>query len=563
MSENQSDTQHIMWECTNCLQQMEVSSFGYFDMAKCPTCDHMTRVHTKIAHFNLERIIGVGGMSIVLKAYDTLLERHVAVKILNPDCRHDPQRILGFEKECKLMASVQHPNVVKVYTAGHERGHFYFAMELLDGVNIESSLKGQKKIHPFVVLKMAHLLAKGLQAAHEMGVLHRDIKPGNILLTKSGEAKLIDFGLALRVNERDESETIWATPYYAAPETLMQEKEDERADIYSLGMTLRSILTLEDIFQCDKVVLTGNQWLDKKKSMQSIAKRLPELDKEISKLIDHMTQFSIEKRPKSYESLILRIEDVMEILQAKIAGNYPSKRFHKLSKTAAIVSILCLGVSFAPLSSSDELPLTQNQPRKAKEQARKTQVKSTEPAIKVQPEHITRLQEKMLSADSAELLSEARELSHSTDAPLHQLWGLELEWTVSYLESGPDELLAQLTKQMEELLPLVKNLKLVGDQSSLKDELVRTATYMIRTHLSTTEIGKTSRSQTSYALPQMSQIALLETYESAENISQALLLLEQLETDMENPTHPLRALQGEMALVRHRLERKRREASAS
>ncbi len=566
MTETQPEPQSIMWKCTNCEQQMDISNFGYFDMAKCPTCQHMTRVHTKLAHFNLEKIIGVGGMSIVLKAYDTLLERHVAVKILNPDCRQDPHRMAGFEKECKLMASVQHPNVVKVYTAGHERGHFYFAMELLNGVNIESSLKGQKKIHPVVVLKMAHLLAKGLQAAHEMGVLHRDIKPGNILLTKSGEAKLIDFGLALRVNERDESETIWATPYYAAPETLMQEKEDERADIYSLGMTLRSILTLEDIFQCDKVVLTGRQWLEKKRTMKSIRKRLPDLDKEIAQLIDHMTQFNISKRPKNYASLILQIEDTMEILQAKMAGNYPVKRYNQLSKTAAVISLLCLGISFAPLSSSDELPITKKPALTAPENGTKAP-RITQPIERKegdeQATRIAQLQEKMLSASSVEVLADASQLSHDADSPLHQLWGLELKWTISYMESGSDDLLLELRKQMEELLPQVKALSLSDGQAELKNEILRTADYMIGTSIRASQVAVPFSSDASYALQQMAQIALLGSLENSKNFAEAMQLLSRLETDMEKSTHPLHALRAELAIVRHRLERQKNASESS
>lgn len=177
-------------------------------------------------------------MSRVFRACDTSLERDVALKILNRTYSQDSERVRHFEKEAEITARVSHPNVVRVFTAGRDQGYFYIAMELVSGGTLEEKLRNGAKLPEAVVLEMAIQAVRGLAAAHKAGLIHRDIKPGNILFAEDGTPKIVDFGLAIFAREADGSGEIWATPYYVPPETLNQEPEDFRSDIYSLGATL-------------------------------------------------------------------------------------------------------------------------------------------------------------------------------------------------------------------------------------------------------------------------------------------------------------------------------------
>ncbi len=559
-----------IWLCSDCKARVDISGLGFFDLVNCPSCAKKGRVHKKLDHFELKSIIGVGGMSVVLEAYDTLLGRTVAIKILNANCRLDPERIARFEKECKLLARVQHPTIVKVYTAGHARGYFYFAMELLSGQNLEFSVRGHTPTHPFVVLKMAHLLASGLKTAREMGVLHRDLKPGNILLTSAGEAKLIDFGLALAVGECEQGETIWATPFYAAPETLMQQTEDERADIYALGMTLRSILTMKDMFDHVHVPKSSDQWYHAKKTLPSISRILPRLDRDIARLVDHMTNFEVQKRPQNYEILIHEIEDTMEILQAKVSGKYPWQRYQKLVYGASAVTLMSCILSWLPLNSADSRDPISTSPSGARSkgtQSGKGQADDASDAEgtwdinKLKAEKLAnQLLEHLNEGKSSELISLATHLSYREEAPLVQLWGLELRWVLSYLESGNDALLEQLSREIAAQKQLIESDK--PSSSKLRHDLLLLAERIADRRASGS--SKPLELETSkYAMDTFAHIIELNRLETQGHYQQAIALLDTIEKKL-----PAKGVQGnpltpQLTLTRHRLSRAAAGASAS
>ncbi len=544
-----------VWQCPDCATRVDISTLGFFDQVACPSCSKIVRVHKRIDHFELKKIIGIGGMSVVLEAYDTLLDRTVAIKILNAGCRHDPERSVSFEKECKLLARVQHPTVVKVYTAGHVRGYFYFAMELLEGQNLEFSVRGRTSTHPFVMLKMAHLIASGLKAAREMGVLHRDLKPGNILLTSEGEAKLIDFGLAIALGEHEESETIWATPFYAAPETLMQQPEDERADIYSLGMTMRSILTMKDIFSHVVPPKDSAAWYAGKMSLPSIALTLPTLEKEICRLIDHMTSFDIAARPQNYDELIHEIEDAMEVMQARVSGQYPWQRFQKYLYTSGSVAVLTLLLSLLPLGSlfggssaaiadsSDPAAFTDGQG----EGVASSRALSDTEAQKLAKQLLRDIHE----PEYRDLVTIANHLSYRDEAPLVQLWSMQLRWVIAYLESGEDDLLAGLERA---ILEKTKQLSSQSSSSKLREDLLYLAA-MITTRKKTGESDAAYRAALgteNYAMHSFARIAQLRSMEARGDYARALAILDELESTQKTQAAP-RALLPQLALTRHRL----------
>lgn len=245
----------------------------------------------------------------VFSARDLVLGRELAVKVLNDSYRDNPERISRFESECSMMARVRHENVVSVYTAGWSRGQFYIAMEKVEGKNLELLLSEHKCLMQDEALDVIYQVASGLQAAKNAGVLHRDMKPGNIIITPDGLAKVLDFGLSLDDHpDAAGEEIIWATPFYVPPETLERKTEDARTDIYALGMTLRSMIT--GVINYSESVEDLGALLKLKREMKPMSELYPHLDEALCDLIDHMTAFRPDDRPAGYEELL---DEILEV----------------------------------------------------------------------------------------------------------------------------------------------------------------------------------------------------------------------------------------------------------
>ena len=236
--------QSYLSTCPVCQNQIDVTSLEPFTKLKCPFCGQMVRVRRKFDHFMIVRQIGEGGMSRVFEAEDETLGRRVALKILNRQYSRDAVRVEQFRQEALITANVNHPNVIKLYSVGYDQGYFYIAMELVNGGSLEQRIRREGTIREEEVLRIGREVAEGLRAAQQLGLIHRDVKPANILFTETGIAKVVDFGLALFVDRgADASGEIWATPYYVAPEKVIDNREDYRSDIFSLGATLYHALT--------------------------------------------------------------------------------------------------------------------------------------------------------------------------------------------------------------------------------------------------------------------------------------------------------------------------------
>lgn len=183
-------------------------------------------------------------MSRVFEAEDETLGRRVALKILNRQYSRDAVRVEQFRQEALITANVNHPNVIKLYSVGYDQGYFYIAMELVNGGSLEQRIRREGSIKEEEALRIGREVAEGLRAAQQLGLIHRDVKPANILFTETGTSKVVDFGLALFVERGpDSSAEIWATPYYVAPEKVIDNREDYRSDIFSLGASLFHALT--------------------------------------------------------------------------------------------------------------------------------------------------------------------------------------------------------------------------------------------------------------------------------------------------------------------------------
>jgi len=194
-----------------------------------------------IAGFELIKRVGRGGMGTVYRARQISVDRIVAVKILKPSLARSASFIRRFKAEAKAAAQLNHPNIVQAIDAGEEGGYYYFAMEFVDGETLHRRMVREGVIDEMEALKIAHKVTLALSHAFTHGIVHRDIKPGNIMISRSGETKLCDLGLARVLAEEDPQvgRAAVGTPYYISPEQAMGAAEvDCRSDIYSLGATL-------------------------------------------------------------------------------------------------------------------------------------------------------------------------------------------------------------------------------------------------------------------------------------------------------------------------------------
>ncbi len=305
---------------------MDTADLGLFAEVTCSRCNLIGRVHVQLGGFLLEDVLGIGGMSVVYRALDISLRRPLALKVLNDNFRNDPERIERFENESAMMARVRHENITAVYSAGRAYDQFFIAMELVEGENLEYHVNKHGPLQPLEAVCIVIQVARGLAAAQKAGLLHRDMKPGNILLTRQGKAKIIDFGLALAEKQEDTEEVIWATPYYAAPETLNREQEDARADIYALGITLSFLLT--GVGQFAEPIESVNQLLNLKRNRPPFAEQKPGTPAVLSALVDHMTAFSPGKRSANYHELIEELEDVRRELDKQRREDHVGSKLH-------------------------------------------------------------------------------------------------------------------------------------------------------------------------------------------------------------------------------------------
>ncbi len=210
----------------------------------CSKCGQPIMMPMRLRQFELRSVVGSGGMGKVYRAFDTVLERLVAVKLMKPALVEDPRALKNFYREARAVASLNHTNIVQIYTYDEWEGRRYLVMELADRGSLDVRIDRSHRLAELDVLDIGIKIASALDLALKHDLLHRDIKPGNILFNADSEPKLVDFGLARRVDaEIDPEEGTWGTPYYVAPEKVMRQKETSLSDMYSLGGTLYHALT--------------------------------------------------------------------------------------------------------------------------------------------------------------------------------------------------------------------------------------------------------------------------------------------------------------------------------
>ena len=223
--------------------------------------------------------LGRGGMGIVYQAYDKQLKEQVAIKLLSPLLSTDNEALERLTREVSLARRVTHPNVIRIHDIGEVNGLHYVSMEYFGGTNLKEHLKRSGALSLLNAYQILTQMCDGLEAAHSQGVIHRDLKSQNVMISRSGQIKIIDFGLARSVHLEGMTATglIMGTPEYMAPEQVAGKQVDERADIYALGVILFEMLTGRVPFTGDSPIAVGFQQLkDPPPPPRSINPQIPE-----------------------------------------------------------------------------------------------------------------------------------------------------------------------------------------------------------------------------------------------------------------------------------------------
>jgi serine/threonine protein kinase len=230
-------------------------------------------------------------------------------------------------------------NVIKLYSTGEDHGYFYIAMELVGGGSLEQRIKNQGRLPEEDVLRIGLEVAEGLRAAQKDGLLHRDVKPANILFTDTGTAKVVDFGLAIFVDAQDEADTeIWATPYYVSPEKVIENTEDFRSDIFSLGATLYHALTGKPPHKANTASLSE---LRKIKSEKVVLEDTGlTFSPRTAVVVNRMLAISPEKRHPNYAAVLedLRVAQRMVGGRVRLLGSR-RQRFLAVSAAAVVLAM--------------------------------------------------------------------------------------------------------------------------------------------------------------------------------------------------------------------------------
>ena len=298
--------------CYNCRAEFQLGpEVKPLSRITCPRCATKQVVPAQMDQFILEQELGKGGMGKTYRAFDTSLQRNVAIKLLTDAASDNHEIIEVMVREARRAAALSHPHIVPVYSIGSVQGMPYIVMELLSDRLLSAPLHKGNALDEKFVLQTGLAIAKALSSASEVGMLHLDIKPANILHDRFGMAKLIDFGLACHVSERNTN--IWGTCLYMAPERLRDKTQDYRSDQYSLGLTLWHALAGRVPLDAENLPLLADAILHSSPPLLSDVRA--GLNDWTVGLIHKMIARSPDDRYQEYKDLIWAFEFVLDALE--------------------------------------------------------------------------------------------------------------------------------------------------------------------------------------------------------------------------------------------------------
>ena len=253
--------------------------------------------------------IGTGGMSDVYKAKDHTLGRFVAIKVLKPEFSEDVNFVTKFRTEAQSAAGLEHPNIVNIYDVGSENGMHYIVMEYVEGITLKTYIEKKGQLTFKETVSIAIQVARGIEAAHNKGIIHRDIKPQNIIISTEGKVKVTDFGIARAASSNTISADVMGSVHYASPEQARNGFVDGKSDIYSLGIVMYEMVTGRVPFDGDTTVAVAIQHLQEE--IVAPSAYAPNLPISMEKIILKCTQKNPDRR---YESMTALLADLRKAL---------------------------------------------------------------------------------------------------------------------------------------------------------------------------------------------------------------------------------------------------------
>ena len=276
--------------------------------------------------YQIIKSIGEGGMANVYLAYETILDRNVAVKVLRGDLSNDEKFVRRFQREALAASSLSHPNIVEVYDVGEDNGEYYIVMEYIEGKHLKNLLKKRGKLTLSEAVDIMLQITDGMAAAHDSYIIHRDIKPQNIMILENGLVKITDFGIAMAMNATQLTQTnsVMGSVHYLPPEQASGQGSTLQSDIYSMGIVMYELLTGELPFKGDNAVEIALKHL--KEPIPDIREKLPNVPNSIYNIIKKATA----KNPKNryndaremHEDLLTCLDDT-RANEPIIAFKYP------------------------------------------------------------------------------------------------------------------------------------------------------------------------------------------------------------------------------------------------
>jgi serine/threonine-protein kinase len=270
--------------------------------------------------YRLDAQVGTGGMSTVYRAFDQTLERPVAIKLMHREIATDSDQLERFRREARAVAQLSHPHVVTVIDAGEDDGRPYIVLEYVEGETLKERIRRNERLPVSEAVAYAVEVARALGAAHARHIVHRDVKPQNVLIDEEGSAKVTDFGIARSLDEEGLTADgrVLGTTDYVSPEQAVGQPVTGQSDIYSLGIVLFEMLTGDVPFKGANQVTVAMRHV--REELPDVQVRRPEVSTALATVVDRATDKDLSRRYRTASELISDLEDVLSIETARAGG---------------------------------------------------------------------------------------------------------------------------------------------------------------------------------------------------------------------------------------------------